>query len=108
MGEKTQFLTFTVLTDFFSKKLQKKISNDPPRTRFFTQNYKKLRFEVLQSQARFPMYKNRRLLHAKIKKTKNEVFDRDFTMNPLQKSLWNHLGKGLNLATIKGHIEQSV
>lgn len=29
-------------------------------------------------------------------------------MNPLQKSLWNHLIKRVNLATIKGHIEQSV
>jgi hypothetical protein len=29
-------------------------------------------------------------------------------MNPLQKSLWNHLIKGVNLATIRGHIEQSV
>jgi hypothetical protein len=70
MGEETRFLQFTVLTAFWTKNWQKKISNDPPRTQFFIKNCPKLRFEVLQSQARFPMDKNRRKVAAKMKKTK--------------------------------------
>lgn len=48
MGDGTQFLKFTVLTDFLAKNLQKKFSKDPCRTQFLVKNYPKLRFEVLQ------------------------------------------------------------
>ena len=54
------------------------------------------------------MDKNRRLVYAKMKKTKKTGFAHDFPVNPLQKSLWDHLEKRLILATIEGHIEQSV
>lgn len=70
MGDGTQFLKFTVLTDFLAKNLQKKFSKDPCRTQFLVQNYPKLRFEVLQQEARFPMDKNVLMVQAKMKKTK--------------------------------------